>query len=605
MPASAGSVGVREPLAALLLSLALLAGCASPDHGAASDEVAPPIPGGFSHTVPFPGSYSDEDYGHVLVPGPHAIGKGAVEILRSEVDGVDIEVGYILPEVAAGTRVPVIVVATPYNSPLTAEGMRDHGYPGVVDDFVPHGYAYATISARGTAGSGGCMDLLGPLERADLSQAVTWLGEQPWSNGNVGLFGISYDGSTPWQVAATGNPHLKTIVPMEGISDYFQLDYRNGTANSFGWGTELSGYYLLPFGFGLISRSPDKIGEAANCPAMVETAQAQAYAAIVGTHDALGFWAERNLRPLVLENYRGSVFSVQGFHDDNVDPAQVTPLVNQLEALGVPVKQLWGQWYHRIPGGTGDELSQRWDWHETLLHWFDYWLKGDTSVDLGPRAEVQDGLDAWRWEDSWPPRDAAATTFELSADGRLVLGEGATSGALPIPMSAPQSAGGSTTADLWNDADLTCPGCPVFLSEPFEAEFRFAGLPTVHTTVTPGGPGGYFAAHLFAVEPGGELQPRMHVLGMGGGINLLYADGTLEAKPVTPGMPLLAKLEMEPMDGVVPAGWRLGLVLHQGGFGSHLPPPDIFPVAANVGGGQSLLTVQAFERDGSTAFTPP
>ena len=447
------------------------------------------------------------------------------------------------------------------------------------------------------------MDLLGPLERADLDQAVTWLGEQPWSNGNVGLFGISYDGSTPWQVAATGNPHLKTIVPMEGITDYFQLDYRNGTANSFGWGTELSGYYLLPFGFGLISRSPDKIAEAADCPAMVETAQAQAHAAIVGNHDALGFWAARNLRPMVLENYNGSVFAVQGFKDDNVDPAQVTPLVNQLEAKGVPVKQLWGQWYHRIPGGTGDEASQRWDWHEMLLHWFDYWLKGDTTVDLGPHVEVQDALGAWRHEDDWPPQDALPVPFELSADGSLAQGTAATAGSKPVPMAAPMNGRGSTTADLWNDADFVCPACPTFVTEPFATDFRFAGMPTVHVTVTPGGPGGYVAAHLFALAPGEPGTPRL--LGMGGGINLLYADGSLDAKPPVPGMPIVARLEMEPMDAVVPAGSRLMLMLHQGGFGSHLPPPDTFPVTVELGDGKSVLTVRAFERDASSFFDPP
>lgn len=596
---------MRVPLALAIVAL-LASGCfgGEPAPGA---EMEPAVAvGGFSHNVPFAGDYSHEDdMAHVLTEGPYKVGGGQVTILQSEVDGVDIEVGVVLPEVPAGTRVPVIADASPYYSPLTPDNIATQVLAAwVVPEFVPHGYAYAAISVRGTAGSGGCMDLFGPLERADVSQAVTWLGQQGWSNGNVGLFGISYDGSTPWQVAATGNPYLKTIVPMEGITDYFQLDYRNGTANSFGWGTELTGYYLLPLVLSPIDRQPLKIVEAANCPAMAETAAAQPYASIVGTHDPLGFWAARNVRPLVLENYRGSVFAVQGFKDDNVDPAQVTPLVNQLEARGVPVKQLWGQWYHQVPGRTGDELTQRWDWQEMLLHWFDYWLKGDTTVDLGPRAEVQDAFGAWRMEDDWPPADAVPAVFELSGDGRLVNGTEATAGTMPVPMSAPVEGQGSTLADPWNDAKLVCPLCPTFVTEPFEEEFRFAGMPTVHVTVTPTGPGGYIAAHLFAQLPGEGLASSK-VLGMGGGINLLYADGSLDPKPLTPGQPVLAKLEMEPMDAVVPPGSRLMLVLHQGGFGSHLPPPDTFPVAVELGDGQSLLTVRAFERDPTAFFDPP
>ena len=50
-----------------------------------------------------------------------------------------------------------------------------------------------------------------------VSTPPTWLGTQPWSNGKVGMIGKSYDGSTPWQAATFGNPHLATIVPMSGL----------------------------------------------------------------------------------------------------------------------------------------------------------------------------------------------------------------------------------------------------------------------------------------------------------------------------------------------------------------------------------------------------
>ncbi|MCA1811772.1 MAG: CocE/NonD family hydrolase [Halobacteriales archaeon] len=587
------------PLAAALL----LAGCLQAPDTTPTDPPAAAV-GGFSHTAVFPGTYSTKASAKVLQAGPYAIGGGEVTLLKSQLDGVDIEIGVVRPTVPDGVRVPVIADASPYFSPLTPENVKTQVLASlIVPDFVPHGYAYAGISVRGTAGSGGCMDLLGPLERADLAQAVEWLGTQAWSNGNVGLFGISYDGSTPWQAAAAGAPHLKTIVPMEGITDYFQLDYRNGTANSFGLGTEFTGYYAQPFAFApLDGRSPQHIQEAAGCPAMAQTAQAQLHAAVVGNHDALGFWAARDLRPLVLQNYNGSVFVVQGFHDDNVDPAQVTPFVNQLEAKGVAVKQLWGQWYHALAGSPGGaNPNPRYDWHEMLLHWFDYWLKEDRTVDLGPRAEVQDALGQWRVEEGWPPRDAVPARFELSGDGTLRNGTGATAGAMVVLPTVPQGGRGSTLGDLWSDAATTCAKCAVFASEPMPREFRFAGLPTVGATVTPTGPGGYLAAHLFAQLPDGKRAQ----LGMGGGIDLRYADGSPDPKPVLPGQKLLAKLELEPMDAVVPAGARLVLVLDQGGYGSHLPPPDTFPVQVELGGGQSVLAVKAFERGPDAFFTVP
>ncbi|HEX9817109.1 MAG TPA: CocE/NonD family hydrolase, partial [Candidatus Thermoplasmatota archaeon] len=530
-----------------------------------------------------------------LLNGTLDIGDGEVTILKSELDGVDIEIAVVRPVVPAGTKVPIIGQASPYFSIMTADNVKAQG-SWLVSQFVPHGYAYAAISARGTAGSGGCMDLFGPKERVDLDQAVTWLGTQDWSNGNVALIGISYDGSTPWQVAALGNPYLKTIVPVEGITDYFRLNFRNGTFNSFGAGGEM--VYYLP---GIEPERLDLTAADINCPEMRLAAQSLEYSTVTGTHDPWGFWAARDVTQLVLENYRGSVFVAQGFRDDNVDPAMVTPLVNRLEERGAAVKQLWGQWYHSWADGAAG-AGKRWDWHEMLLHWFDYWLKEDHTVDLGPQAHVQDSSEKWRQEESWPPNDSNPVAFELSFDGRLTTEGDARSGSLPVSMSVPQNGGGSTTGDPYNWADLICPQCPTFLTPAFESDFRFAGQPTVHMTVTPRGPGGYVAAHLFSVDAQGSAA---QVLGMGGGIRLAFADGSLTPKPVTPGQPLLAKLELMPMDAVVPSGHRLMLVVHQGGFESQMPPPDPGVVSVDLGGGKSVLTVRAFERGEDAFFLPP
>lgn len=84
---------------------------------------------------------------------------------------------------------------------------------------MPHGYAVALLPVRGAGDSGGCLGWFSPQQRADLDQAVTWLGRQAWSTGDVGMMGVSWAGSTPWMVASLGNPHLRTIVLMQGISD--------------------------------------------------------------------------------------------------------------------------------------------------------------------------------------------------------------------------------------------------------------------------------------------------------------------------------------------------------------------------------------------------
>ena len=82
----------------------------------------------------------------------------------------------------------------------------------VLDQFVPHGYALAQVSTFGTGKSTRCQDVKGLGEQIGIQAAVHWLGEQNWSNGNVGLMGKSYAGTTNWEAAQNPSPHLKTIV---------------------------------------------------------------------------------------------------------------------------------------------------------------------------------------------------------------------------------------------------------------------------------------------------------------------------------------------------------------------------------------------------------
>ena len=73
----------------------------------------------------------------------------------------------------------------------------------------------------------------------DFYDSIEWAGTQSWSNGKVGLIGISYYAFTQWSVAALQPPHLAAIVPWEGLSDYYRDSTHHGGifANSFaeGW----------------------------------------------------------------------------------------------------------------------------------------------------------------------------------------------------------------------------------------------------------------------------------------------------------------------------------------------------------------------------------
>ena len=78
-----------------------------------------------------------------------------------------------------------------------------------------YGIAYARVDARGSGDSDGIMvDEYAPPELNDGVAVIAWLAGQPWSNGSVGMRGISWGGINTLQVAAMAPPELRAIMPM-------------------------------------------------------------------------------------------------------------------------------------------------------------------------------------------------------------------------------------------------------------------------------------------------------------------------------------------------------------------------------------------------------
>jgi predicted acyl esterase len=90
------------------------------------------------------------------------------------------------------------------------------------DKWVPDGYALVRADSRGAGRSPGFLDPLSNREIRDMYECIEWAGTQPWSNGKVGLNGISYFSMNAWQVAALQPPHLAAVVTWEGAADWYR-----------------------------------------------------------------------------------------------------------------------------------------------------------------------------------------------------------------------------------------------------------------------------------------------------------------------------------------------------------------------------------------------
>src|SRR5690349_516294 len=96
------------------------------------------------------------------------------------------------------------------------------------EKWVPDGYACVRVDSRGAGRSPGVIDIWSPREARDLYHCIEWAAVQPWSNGKVGLNGISYFATNQWQVGALRPPHLAALCIWEGFSDYYRELARHG-----------------------------------------------------------------------------------------------------------------------------------------------------------------------------------------------------------------------------------------------------------------------------------------------------------------------------------------------------------------------------------------
>jgi predicted acyl esterase len=92
-----------------------------------------------------------------------------------------------------------------------------------------NGYVIINVDPRGTWNSQGELTFMSPQEAEDCYDLIEWAGTQSWSNGKVGMLGVSYLAWTQWRVAALNPPHLAAICPWEGVSDFYrELAFHGG-----------------------------------------------------------------------------------------------------------------------------------------------------------------------------------------------------------------------------------------------------------------------------------------------------------------------------------------------------------------------------------------
>ncbi len=502
--------------------------------------------------------------------------------------GAEVHMGLWLPviegcdmdatELPEECRVPVIAEIGPYYDDGDVDALTPADRLGrfLIENFVPHGFGVAQVSVFGTGESNHCMDLMGLDEQEGIHAAVEYLGDAPFSNGNVGVIGKSYDGSTPWEAAAMGSDHLKTIVPMSGLIGVHDLMWRNGSM-------EARGAIMHNGVYGSFGLDGDLEDAQNACEGYFEGYYAGVGAYLTGDNLAWtgsDYWEERHFLTRALQNYNGSVYIIHGLQDWNVDPHMAFPVHNTLLEAGFDVKGLYGQWGHDYPdrrsgheglnSGRGAEAfpyTLRWDWADDMLEWFNFYLK-----DKGPQprliAEVQDNMGGWRVEPNYPPPDQEWIYFDMDSC----------------------SIGGSNTITATSSLIVECPE--------FDAETRIVGTPTFHVEATIS----LFASsgHLFV-----EMVQASNGMHLGHAVmDLRFHEGGGDGEILTPGETVIAKMEFFGMDVIIPSGDAINLIITQTGEDYVPSPVSTMPVTLSLDS-SSLLGLSTTNRDCTDLFLPP
>lgn len=317
--------------------------------------------------------------------------------------------------------------------------------------------------------------------------AIEWAANLPYSNGNVGMYGLSYYGYTQLLAAAETPPHLKAIFPTQTFNDLRKGGFFQNGAYGVGmlltWAlesiapeeirrkyTEKDMYQKKMYQLAEIVDHIEKeykFFPQKEWPSLKQLGVAEYFTELLDD----SFWEELSLTIEKVRNIKVPAFHLGGWYDNLLDPT-IKNYQSLKEYTDHPQKLMIGPWAHGDFSSQigerkfGQHASQEWiDYKEDLtnlhLRWFDYWLKGkETNIMQEKPVKIfVMGTNKWREEDQWPLPQTTYIPYYFHSYGKANtrFGDGSLSIDLPNeepmdhflfdPANPVQTRGGGTLFD--------------------------------------------------------------------------------------------------------------------------------------------------------------
>jgi predicted acyl esterase len=494
-------------------------------------------------------------------------------------DGVRLAADLFMPTGAkSGERFPVLLEYLPYRKD---DGTAARDYP-IHSYFVYQGYVTARLDIRGTGQSEGQTPdrEYSEQELGDGLEVIAWLARQPWSNGNIGMFGISWGGFNSLQLAMRHPPALKAIISTCSTDQLFHDDvhFIDGMMH-------VDQYELFIDLQTAMTRAPDfPLDERTlairfdNPPWFLNYKRHQRDGA---------FW---NQPERSLDSIRIPVFLIGGLYDGYRDS-----IPRMMEQIKSPVKAIIGPWNHNWPHDA--DWGPRIEWRDLALRWWDQWLKGkNTGIMDGPRLAVymrnwyapqlkmSDVPGEWRNEQTWPPQGLQLQTWYPQADHSLSLERSAEAvhqlkyvPSMGVDASGPDIWWGELNTDQRPDDSFSL----VYDSAPLPANTAILGMPEIVSQASATAPQADWFARLSDVAPDGTVT-----MITGAGQNGAQRASASDPRDLEPGKAYRLDFKMHFTSWVFPRGHKIRLAISNAMWPMIWPTPYSMTTALQLGGAQ-------------------
>ena len=498
-------------------------------------------------------------------------------------DGVRLAVNLYIPEGAKPEdKFPAILEYLPYRKDdwTLSRDWDLHLY------WVRRGYVTARVDIRGTGASEGSPPdrEYSDQEQQDGLEVIDWLSKQPWSNGNVGMMGISWGGFNAIQMAQRHPPALKAIIAVCATEELFHDDihYIDGLMHV----DEFEPAMDLELG---LTRSPDF---PTDDKSLAQRFDASPWFLLYLHQQRDGaFWRRASVAPDRYGEYTVPSFMIGGFLDGYRDS-----LARFFEKSKAPIKALLGPWNHTFPHDA--EPGPAIEWREEATRWWDYWLKGKQNGIMDePRFEVfmrrpyppdpniKEIPGEWRAEKTWPPRDATKETLFLERDHSLGAIAPASHDISQHELKYVPSIGGEAGfwwGDFATDQRPIDAYSLVYDSAPMEKETAMLGWPRAQLQVSADAPLADWFVRLSDVAPDGTVT-----LITGAGQSGAQRESAAHPADLESGRKYLIPIELHFTSWIFPPGHRIRVAISNALWPMIWPTPYAMTTSLYLGGEQT------------------